>query len=182
MAPGRCGRGEPLRRLCVPTGMRPFHVVLAFLFAAALTAQPIDPPTFHPLPEPSIGHARSRSGVPSAPLYQLSHTIVVRITGYVKLDGSCSGGTPLYGFQRKEGDAWVDYLPPCNVQLCCGMPSAEWYQHTVALVPARSLSRQSGMAMPGRLRPWKTGEYRVVVLLVGDKELVGPPFRVVEAP
>jgi hypothetical protein len=123
--------------------------------------------------EPSIGHARSRSGAHSAPLYCLTDTIVVRITGYVKLDGSCGGGTPLYGFQRKEGDAWVDYLPPCNVQLCCGMPDAEWVQHTVGLVPAH-------MAQPSRGRPWKPGEYRVVVLVVGDKELVGPAFRVVE--
>jgi hypothetical protein len=123
--------------------------------------------------EPSIGHARSRSGAPSAPLYYLTDTIVVRITGYVKLDGSCGGGTPLYGFQRREGDTWVDYLPPCNVQMCCGMPSAEWYQHMVGLVPAH-------VAQPGRGRPWKPGEYRVVVLVVGDKELVGPAFRVVE--
>jgi hypothetical protein len=151
-----------------------FHL-LVLMFAPALMAQPIDPPTFRPPPEPSIGHGHTRSGTHSAPLYHLTDTIVVTITGYVKLDGSCSGGMPLYGFQRKEGDAWVDYLPPCNVQLCCGMPSAEWYQHTVALVPAH-------VAMPGRLRPWKPGEYRVVILLVGDKELVGPPFRVVEAP
>ena len=152
--------------------MRPFHVVLAFLFAAALTAQPIDPPTFHPLPEPSIGHARSRSGVPSAPLYQLSDTIVVRITGYVKLDGSCSGGTPLYGFQRKEGDAWVDHLPPPQVQLCCGMPSASWYQHPVALVPAH-------VALPAHGKPWVPGTYRAVITLVGNTELVGAPFTVV---
>jgi hypothetical protein len=52
------------------------------------------------------------------------------------------------------------------------MPDAEWVQHTVALVPAH-------VAMPGRLRPWRPGEYRVVVLLVGDKELVGPAFTVV---
>ena len=136
-------------------------------------AQPIDPPTFRPPPEPSIGHGHTRSGTHSAPLYYLTDTIVVTITGYVKLDGSCGGGTPLYGFQRKEGEAWVDYLPPCNVQMCCGMPTAEWYQHTVGLVPAH-------VAMPGRLRPWKPGEYRVVVLLVGDKELVGPAFTVVE--
>lgn len=153
--------------------MRSLFQLFALLLSTALVAQPVDWPFIHARLEPSIGHARSRSGVPSAPLYHLSDTIVVRITGYVKLDGSCSGVTPLYGFQRKEGYAWVDYLPPCNVQLCCGMPDAEWVQHTVALVPAH-------VAMPGRLRPWKPGEYRVVVLLVGDQELMGPPFRVVE--
>ncbi len=155
--------------------MRFALLLTTLVLAPALSAQPIDPHPFQPLPEPSIGHGHTRSGRPSAPLYYLSDTIVVHITGHVQLDGSCGGGTPLYGFQRKEGDAWVDYLPPCNVQLCCGMPSAEWFQHTVALVPLH-------VAMPGRLRPWKLGEYRVVVLLVGDKELVGPPFWVVEQP
>ena len=149
--------------------MHPPFLLIALLLASALVAQPVDRPDIHARLEPAIGHARSRSGVPSAPLYHLSDTIVVRITGHVMLDGSCGGGTPLYGFQRKEDGAWVDYLPPCNVQLCCGMPSAEWVQRTVGLVPAH-------VAQPGRLRPWKSGEYRVVVLLVGDKELVGPPL------
>jgi hypothetical protein len=85
----------------------------------------------------AIGHGHTRSGRPSAPLYHLSDTIVVRITGYVKMDGSCSCGTPLYGFQRKEGDAWTDYLTPCDEQLCCGMPSSEWVQHTVGLILAQ---------------------------------------------
>lgn len=165
---------EPMHWRCVPEGMRSLFLIASVVLAPILQAQPIDPPTFHPLPEPSIGHARSRSGVPSAPLYHLNDTIVVRITGNVKLDGGCGSSTPLYGFQRREGDAWVDYLPPCNVQLCCGLPD-RWFQETVALIPAQ-------VAMPRRGRPWKPGEYRVVVLLVGDKELVGPPFRVVEAP
>ena len=164
---------EPMRWWRVPVVMRHPCVLIALLFASALVAQPVDWPFIHAGLEPSIGHARSRSGAHSAPLYCLTDTIVVRITGYVKLDGSCGGGTPLYGFQRREGDAWVDYLPPCNVQLCCGMPDAEWVQHTVGLVPAH-------MAQPSRGRPWKPGEYRVVVLVVGDKELVGPAFRVVE--
>lgn len=153
--------------------MRFPFVLIALLLASALVGQPVDWPFVHANLEPSIGHARSRSGAPSAPLYHLSDTIVVRITGYVKLDGSCGGGTPLYGFQRKEGDAWVDYLPPDRIQMCCGMPDAEWVQHTVGLVPAH-------VAQPGRLRPWKPGDYRVVLLLVGDKELVGPPFTVVD--
>lgn len=150
-------------------------MTIAFLWMllTAAHAQPVVWPNIHARLEPSIGHGHTRSGVPSAPLYNLSDTIVVRITGQVKLDGSCAGGTPLYGFQRKEGDAWVDYLPPCDVQLCCGMPSSEWVQHTVCLIPQH-------IAMPGRGRPWKPGEYRAVVLLVGDKELVGPPFTVVD--
>jgi hypothetical protein len=143
----------------------------ALALAPLLHAQPIDSPPFIPPPEPSIS-LHTRYGVPSDPLYHLTDTIVVRITGDVKLDGNCSSSTPLYGFQRREGDDWVDYLPPCNVQLCCGMPSASWYQQTVALVPAH-------VAQPGRLRPWKPGEYRAVVLLVGDRELVGPAFTVV---
>ncbi len=169
-----CVMIEPMGGWRVPNGMRPPFLLFALLLAPALVAQPVDWPFVHAHLEPSIGHARSRSGAPSAPLYHLSDTIVVRITGYVKLDGSCGGSTPLYGFQRREGDAWVDYLPPCNVQLCCGLPD-RWFQETVALIPAQ-------VAMPRRGRPWKPGEYRVVVLLVGDKELVGPPFRVVEAP
>lgn len=152
--------------------MRPSLAMLALLLTGAVFAQPIDPHPFHPLPAPSMLYQPSRSGSRVPDTYFLTDTIVARITGHVKLDGSCAGGTPLYGFQRKEGDAWVDYLPPCNVQLCCGMPSAEWYQHTVALVPTQ-------MAQPGRLRPWKPGTYRAVVLLVGDKELVGPAFVVV---
>lgn len=122
----------------------------------------------------AIGRGHTSSGQPSSPLYRLSDTIVVCSTGYVKLDGSCNTSTPLFGFQRKEGHAWVAYLPPCNVQLCCGMPSAEWVQHTVGLIPRH-------IAKPGHGRPWKPGEYSVVVLLVGEKELVGPPFTVVEA-
>jgi hypothetical protein len=152
--------------------MRSIILAVVFAPALALEAQPVDWPVHHVRLEPAIGHGHTRSGIPSAPLYHLSDTIVVRITGHVKLDGSCSGGTPLYGFQRKEGDAWVEYLPPCDVQLCCGMPSSEWVQHTVALIPAN-------VAMPERGRPWKPGEYRAVLLLVGDKELVGPPFTVV---
>jgi len=35
------------------------------------------------------------------------------------------------------------------------------------------------VARPAYGKPWKPGEYRAVVLLVGDKELVGPPFTVV---
>ena len=153
--------------------MRSIFLALAFIPVLALNAQPVDWPNVRARMEPAIGHGHTRSGVPSAPLYHLSDTIEVRITGHVKLDGSCAGGTPLYGFQRKEGDAWVDYLPPCDVQLCCGMPSSEWVQYTVGLIPQH-------IAMPGRGRPWKPGEYRAVVLLVGDKELVGPAFTVVE--
>ncbi|MCU0319324.1 MAG: hypothetical protein MUE88_04525 [Flavobacteriales bacterium] len=153
--------------------MRPLFQLFALLLSTALVAQPVDWPFIHADLEPSIGHARSRSGAPSAPLYHLSDTIVVRVTGYVKLDGSCSGGTPLYGFQRKEDDAWVDYLPPDRIQMCCGMPDAEWVQQTVALVPAH-------VAQPAYGKPWVPGEYRAVILLVGDQELVGPPFRVVE--
>jgi hypothetical protein len=81
---------------------------------------------FIPPPEPSIGHLYSRSGRPSAPLYYLTDTIEVRLIGYVKLDGSCGSNRPIYGFQRKEGNTWTDYLPPCNVQLCCGMPD-RWF-------------------------------------------------------
>ena len=152
--------------------MRSLLLLIALVSAPLLHAQPVDSAPFIRPPEPSIGHLYSRSGRPSAPLYYLTDTIEVTLIGYVKLDGSCASNRPIYGFQRKEGKEWTDYLPPCNVQLCCGMPDAEWVQHTVALVPAH-------VAMPGRLRPWKPGEYRVVVLLVGDKELVGPPFTVV---
>lgn len=138
------------------------------------SARPGDPSCNIPAlkPKPTIHHEPGRNGLSSSAFDEFTETIVVTITGHVKLDGSCSGGTPLYGFQRKEGDAWTDYLPPCNVQLCCGMPSAEWYQHTVALIPGH-------VAMPGRGRPWKPGEYRAVILLAGDKELVGSAFTVV---
>ncbi|MBL7937748.1 MAG: hypothetical protein JNL43_00195 [Flavobacteriales bacterium] len=151
--------------------MRSSFLLVALALVDALHAQPIDPPPFTPPPDPSIGHLHSRSGRPSAPLYYLTDTIEVRLIGYVKLDGSCNSDRPIYGFQRKDGNTWTDYLPPCNVQLCCGMPD-RWFQETVALVPAH-------VAMPGRGKPWKPGEYRAVVLLVGDKELVGPPFTVV---
>jgi len=149
--------------------------VLTFLLTAALTAQPIDPPTFPRPPEPSIVHRPIRSGPPTPSFYYVTDTIVVTVTGHVKLDGSCSGGTPLYGFQRKEGDAWVDHLPPATIQMCCGMPDAQWVQHTVGLVPAH-------VARPAYGKPWVPGEYRVVVMLVGEKELVGPAFKVVEKP
>lgn len=151
--------------------MRSFLLALAFTPALALDAQPVDWPKIRARMEPAICHGHTRSGIPSAPLYHLSDTIVLTITGHVKLDGSCGGSAPLYGFQRKEGDAWVDYLPPCNVQLCCGMPSEEWVKHTVGLVPAQ-------FARPSYGKPWVPGEYRVVIMLVGDKELVGPPFSV----
>ncbi len=147
-------------------------LLFALLLAPSLRAQPVDWPDISVRLEPSIGHPYSRSGRPSAPLYHLTDTIEVTITGDVKLDGSCSSRTPLYGFQRKEGEVWSDYLPPCNVQLCCGMPSTSWYKQSIGLIPAH-------VAMPGRGRPWKPGEYRVVVLLVGERELVGPPFTVV---
>jgi hypothetical protein len=160
--------------------MRSLSLLLLLLLSLGLFSQPGDPsfisrlmlePTIHARWEPSIGHAHTRSSTPSAPLYHLTDTIVVRITGDVKLDGNCSSSTPLYGFQRREGDDWVDYLPPCNVQLCCGMPH-RWFRETVALIPAH-------VARPAYGRPWKPGEYRAVVLLVGDRELVGPAFRVV---
>lgn len=149
-------------------------MTIAFLWMllTAAHAQPVDWPDLRARLEPSIGHGYTRSGKPSAPLYHLSDTIVVRITGYVKLDGSCNASTPLFGFQSKEGSEWTDYLPPCNVQLCCGMPDAWWNQQHVALIPAQ-------FARPGRGRPWKPGVYRVVVLLVGEEELAGPPFTVV---
>ena len=153
--------------------MRSLLLLIPFLLCTLVSAQPGDPSKFPPRLklEPSILHRPIRSGKPVPDTYFVSDTIVVTITGHVKLDGSCSGGTPLYGFQRKEGDAWTDYLPPCNVQLCCGMPSAEWFQHTVALIPGH-------VAMPGRGRPWKPGEYRAVILLAGDQELVGSAFTV----
>ncbi|MBL7945719.1 MAG: hypothetical protein JNN32_06600 [Flavobacteriales bacterium] len=153
--------------------MHASFLLLILLLAPALVAQSVDGPVLEARLEPSISHRHTRSGRTSTPLYTLTDTIVVQVTGYVMLDGGCGSGTPLYGFQRKEGDAWVDYLPPCNVQLCCGMPSAEWVQHTVGLVPAR-------VALPAYGKPWIPGEFRLVVLLVGDKELVGPPFTVVE--
>jgi|GEM_PF-3126141 len=161
--------------------MRSLFLLIPFLLATLVSAQPGDPSRFPPRLklEPSIVHRPIRSGKPVPDTYFVSDTIVVAITGHVKLDGSCAGGTPLYGFQRKEGDAWMDYLPPCNVQLCCGMPSADWFQHTVALIPGHCLSRTSGIAMPGRGRPWKPGEYRAVILLAGDKELIGSAFTVV---
>lgn len=155
--------------------MRPHFTLLLLVLTTQISAQPIDPHPFQPLPEPSVCHGHSRSGRPSAPLYYLTDTIVVQVTGHVMLDGGCGSGTPLYGFQRKEGDAWVAYLPPINIQLCCGMPSAEWMQHTVALVPGH-------VAQPAYGKPWIPGEYRVLVLLVGDKELVGPAFTVVKQP
>lgn len=167
-----------MRWWCVPVGMRSLMVLIALLSAPLLHAQPVDAAPFIRPPEPSIGHLYSRSGRPSAPLYYLTDTIEVRLIGYVKLDGSCGSDRPIYGFQRKEGNTWTDYLPPCNVQLCCGMPD-RWFQETVALIPAHSLSRPCGMARPAYGKPWKPGEYRMVVLLVGDKELVGPPFMVV---
>lgn len=151
--------------------MRSLFLPAALILAIVLRSQPVDPPPFITPPEPSIGHLYSRSGRPSAPLYHLTDTIEVTLIGYVKLDGSCSSRTPLYGFQRKEGNRWTDYLPPCNVQLCCGMPD-RWFQETVALIPAH-------VARPAYGKPWKPGEYRAVVLLVGDKELFGPPFTVV---
>lgn len=151
--------------------MRSLFLPAALILAIVLRAQPVDPPPFITPPEPSIGHLYSRSGRPSAPLYHLTDTIEVTLIGYVKLDGSCGSRTPLYGFQRKEGNRWTDYLPPCNVQLCCGMPD-RWFQETVALIPAH-------VARPAYGKPWKPGEYRAVVLLVGDKELFGPPFTVV---
>ena len=162
---------EPKRWSRVPVDMRSMFIPAALALAPLLNAQPIDPPPFIPPPEPSIS-LHTRYGVPSDPLYHLTDTIVVHITGDVKLDGGCGSSTPLYGFQRREGDAWVDYLPPCNVQLCCGMPY-RWFRETVALIPAH-------VARPAYGRPWKPGEYRAVVLLVGDRELVGAPFRVVE--
>ncbi len=153
--------------------MRTLLILFPFLLCTLVSAQPVDPPTYWPQPiKPAIVHRPIRSGKPVPDTYFVTDTIVVTITGHVKLDGSCSGGTPLYGFQRKEGDAWTDYLPPCNVQLCCGMPSADWMQHTVALIPGH-------VAMPGRGRPWKPGEYRAVILLAGDQELVGSAFTVV---
>jgi hypothetical protein len=154
--------------------MRSLVLLFALVSVPMLHAQPVDAAPFIRPPEPSIGHLHTRSGVPSAPLYHLTDTILVRLMGYVKLDGSCGSSTPLYGFQRKEGNRWTDYLPPCNVQLCCGMPD-RWFQETVALIPAH-------VARPAYGKPWKPGEYRAVVLLVGDKELVGPPFRVVDEP
>ena len=160
-----------MRWRCVPLGMRSHMLLIALVSTPLLRAQPVDPRPFITPPEPSIGHLYSRSGRPSAPLYYLTDTIEVRLIGYVKLDGSCGSDRPIYGFQRKEGNTWTDYLPPCNVQLCCGMPD-RWFQETVALIPAH-------VARPAYGKPWKPGEYRVVVLLVGDKELVGPPFTVV---
>ena len=151
--------------------MRSLMLLIALVSAPLLHAQPVDAAPFIRPPEPSIGHLYSRSGRPSAPLYYLTDTIEVRLMGYVKLDGSCGSDRPIYGFQRKEGNRWTDYLPPCNVQLCCGMPD-RWFQETVALIPAH-------VARPAYGKPWKPGEYRAVVLLVGDKELVGPPFTVV---
>lgn len=151
--------------------MRSLVLLVALVLAPALRAQPVDAAPIIRPPEPSIGHLYSRSGRPSAPLYYLTDTIEVTLIGYVKLDGSCGSRSPIYGFQRKEGNTWTDYLPPCHVQLCCGMHD-RWFQETVALIPAH-------MAMPGRGRPWKPGEYRAVVLLVGDQELVGPSFTVV---
>lgn len=157
--------------------MRAHHLLFALLIGQALHAQPGDPSVIFPILtiEPTIHHEPGRNGLSSPTVYGLTDTIVVHVTGHVKLDGSCSGSTPLYGFQRKEGDAWTDYLPPGNIQMCCGMPDAPWVQHTVGLVPAR-------VALPAYGKPWVPGEYRVVVMLVGEKELVGPPFTVVEQP
>jgi len=152
--------------------MRPLLFLVVLMLPAALSAQPVDWPDIRARLEPSIGHLHSRSGVPSAPLYRVTDTIEVTLIGYVKLDGSCASNRPIFGFQRKEGNRWTDYLPPCNVQLCCGLPD-RWFQETVALIPAH-------VARPAYGKPWVPGEYRAVVLLVGGKELVGPPFRVVE--
>jgi hypothetical protein len=154
--------------------------LLLLLISLGLFSQPGDPsfisrlmlePTIHARLEPSIGHLHSRSGVPSAPLYYVTDTILVSITGHVKLDGTCDI-MPMYGFQRKEGDVWTEYLPPPQMQFLCDEGRAEWFQHTVALIPA-DLARSLTIA-------WLPGEYRAVILLVGDKELLGPPFKVVE--
>lgn len=154
--------------------MRSLLLLLPFLLSTLVSAQPGDPSKLPPRLklEPSILHRPIRSGKPVPDTYFVSDTIVVSITGHVKLDGSCSGGTPLYGFQRKEGDACTDYLLPPTVQLSCGKPSAEWMQHTVALIPDQ-------IARPAYGRPWKPGEYRAVILLAGDQELVGSAFTVV---
>lgn len=55
--------------------------------------------------------------------------------------------------------------------------------HVQALAPASRHAHglpQTGIGPAlGRDRTWTPGECRAVVLLVGDKELVGPPFTVV---
>jgi len=154
--------------------MRPHLLLLALVIGQALTAQPGDPSFIIPdlKPEPTIHHEARGNGLSSPAVYGLTDTIVVSVNGHVKLDGGCGSGTPLYGFQRKEGDAWTDYLPPGNIQMCCGRSSAEWFPHTVALIPTH-------VARPAYGKPWKPGEYRVVIALVGEQFVVGPAFVVV---
>ena len=154
--------------------MRPLHLLVALVLGHALSAQPGDPSVIIQAlkPKPAVHHEPGRNGLSSPAVYGLTDTIVVSVTGHVKLDGNCGGSTPLYGFQRKEGDAWTDYLPPGNIQMCCGRPSAEWFPRTVALIPAH-------VARPAYGKPWKPGEYRVVIALVGEQFLVGPAFVVV---
>jgi len=112
-------------------------------------------------------------GSSSPAIYHLTDTIRVRITGHVKLDGGCGGSTPLYGFQRKEGDTWKEYIQPDLIQMCCGMPTAYWNAHIIALIPAH-------VAQPPYNKPWVPGEYRVVLALAENTEFVGPGFLVVE--
>jgi hypothetical protein len=150
-----------------------FHhriIVIAAFSPSFLLAQP-GPTT----PLPTILHQPVRPGGPVRDTYLLTDTIAVRVTGHVLLDGDCGSGRPLYGFQRMEEGEWTNYLPADHIQMMCGLPSDEWVDHPVPLIPTH-------IARPAYGKPWKPGVYRAVILLVGHTELIGAPFTVLQGP
>lgn len=84
----------------------------------------------------------------------------VSISGRVMLNGGCGSGMPLYGVEIRADSGWVQRIPFNMEQMDCGMPWADWDEHTVMIPLAwwvRARSREGG----GEL---KSGTYRLLFL------------------
>lgn len=121
---------------------------------------------------PVVQLAAAAPGLPIRDTLYTDDTLRVMVIGEVMVVPAFDPRVPVHGFQRKVNGEWQDLQPlPHPIR-----KRDRYYRDrgwpSVGLVPAVGHRPAIGGL-------WAPGEYRAVVLLVGDKELVGPLFTVV---
>lgn len=91
---------------------------------------------------------------------QRADSLWLRITGSIMLDGGCASNMPFFGIEMATDTGWVERLPMRDVQMDCGMPTAEWEDHVLMLPPLRWWVT---VGRPASQKELVTGMYRLVL-------------------
>jgi hypothetical protein len=98
---------------------------------------PLAPPV---VPAPPVTQQKweQTSGLEEVELERVdADTVHVRITGHVMLDGGCASAMPMLQLDVLGGKARETVVPMPAQQLDCGLPTARWHGHVLALPVAQ---------------------------------------------